>query len=208
MKRRDFMTLSGLVTGSCLFEPRFARLVRDICINEARPFMAAPTGSRTMLHAVGQLGRFHLHLGDPNEEPEHPTWGDYLEDQGVEVGNRADVNEWVLDQYGYSLEESGLVIEADAPIDRDTYENWLDGEYILHRSPMARAYHYLEGLPLANERMEHDTDPLAELTFWQGPHPGSNLTYVQADDFATLACLQERLNQLGESVHVKIVEES
>ncbi len=34
--------------------------------------------------------------------------------------------------------------------------------------------------------------------------PGSNLTYVEAPDLATLACLQNRLNELGENFAIEI----
>jgi hypothetical protein len=35
---------------------------------------------------------------------------------------------------------------------------------------------------------------------------GSNLTYVEAPDLATLACLQNRLNELDENLAIEIRE--
>jgi len=48
--------------------------------------------------------------------------------------------------------------------------------------------------------------PLGELRFVEGERPGSNLTYVEAPDLATLACLQTRLNELGEDLAIEIRE--
>ena len=38
----------------------------------------------------------------------------------------------------------------------------------------------------------------------EGDRPGSNLTYVEAPDLATLACLQNRLNELGQNLAIRI----
>jgi hypothetical protein len=45
---------------------------------------------------------------------------------------------------------------------------------------------------------------LGESNFIQGDRPGSNLTYVEAPDLATLACLQNRLNEIGENLAIEI----
>ena len=37
----------------------------------------------------------------------------------------------------------------------------------------------------------------------EGDRPGSDLTYVEAPDLATLACLQKRLNELGKTSLLK-----
>jgi hypothetical protein len=42
------------------------------------------------------------------------------------------------------------------------------------------------------------------LTFTEGDRPGSNLTYVEAADLATLAGLQHRLNELDENIAIEI----
>jgi hypothetical protein len=38
----------------------------------------------------------------------------------------------------------------------------------------------------------------------EGDRPGSNLTYVEAADLATLACLQHRLNELNQGIKIEI----
>ena len=49
--------------------------------------------------------------------------------------------------------------------------------------------------------------PSQQLTYTpKGDRPGSNLTYVEAPDLATLACLQNRLNELGQNLAIEIRE--
>lgn len=69
---------------------------------------------------------------------------------------------------------------------------------------MASAYRHLESLPLDDKRGLPGKNPLGEIAFVEGDHPGSNLTYVRAPDLATLACLQTRLNELGENLAIEI----
>jgi hypothetical protein len=64
----------------------------------------------------------------------------------------------------------------------------------------------LRDLPLDDGHRLKNGDPLGELSFIEGDHPGSNLTYVEAPDLATLACLQNRLNELGQSLAIEIRE--
>ena len=69
---------------------------------------------------------------------------------------------------------------------------------------MAMAYRYLADLPLGDPGKRFPGDPLGRLRFIEGDHPGSNLTYVEAPDLATIACLQHRLNELDENVRIEI----
>jgi hypothetical protein len=71
---------------------------------------------------------------------------------------------------------------------------------------MASAYRRLEDLPLDDGQGERSGSRLGELRFIEGDHPGSNLTYVEAPDLATLACLQNRLNELGQNLAIEIRE--
>jgi len=47
---------------------------------------------------------------------------------------------------------------------------------------------------------------LGERESIEGDRPGSNLTYVEAPDLATLACLQSRLNELDENLAIETRE--
>ena len=69
---------------------------------------------------------------------------------------------------------------------------------------MASAYRHLQSLPLGDKCGIRGKNPLGELGFVEGDHPGSNFTYVRAPDLATLACLQTRLNELGENLAIEI----
>lgn len=203
MRRREFLTLSGLALGSVLIPSSVARLIRDTCIENGEPLLVAPPLVRGTLYALDEDGAFTLHWGDPYAEPEPPTWGEYLEMRGVETLDPESVKEYFRDQLGCEPGEEPDV-ELTDPIDGYTLDLWLDGEYAMQTSSMALGYHYLNDLPLCPDRSRRDTSALGSLSFIEGPHPGSNLTYVQAPDHATLACLQHRLNELGEGTSIEI----
>jgi hypothetical protein len=76
----------------------------------------------------------------------------------------------------------------------------------MHAGPAARAFHHLSELPLDDGLRGVGGQALGKLRFIEGDHPGSNLTYVEAPDLATLACLQNRLNELGENFAIEIRE--
>lgn len=85
-----------------------------------------------------------------------------------------------------------------------TLQFYMDWDFELRESPMAQAFHYLNDLPLCPEDTPINGDPLGRLCFIEGDRPGSNLTYVRAADLATLACLQHRLYELDEFIHIEI----
>lgn len=70
--------------------------------------------------------------------------------------------------------------------------------------PSARAFNNLSDLPLDDAHEERSGQRLGLLRFIEGDRPGSNLTFVEAPDLATVACLQNRLNELGEDVALEI----
>jgi hypothetical protein len=93
--------------------------------------------------------------------------------------------------------------ELDSPITGGELEEWMDYDYEHKESPMARAFHYLDNLPLDNG-CDRGGLELGDLRFVEGDRPGSNLTYVEAADLATLACLQHRLNELNTGMMIEI----
>jgi len=206
MNRREFLQLSGLVSGSCILNARVSRIIRDICVLNEKAYLCSPSSYSSVLTAVRSSGEFALHLGDPYEEPSPPSWREYLDDRGFDADDPKSLNKWCLEEYDCTQEEVGFRISADNPIEDSIYENWLDGEYTLYDSSLARGYHYLSGLPLS-DNSSNSGKSLGDLSFIEGPHPGSNLTYATAPDYATLACLQERLNQLGEGVKIESIED-
>jgi hypothetical protein len=205
MKRRDFLTLSGLALGSILIPSQVARLIRETCVENEKPLLITPRSPRGILYAVDDCGSYTFHRGDPYKEPDPPTWEEYLDMNGVQTIDPESVKEYFRDQVGCEPGEEPEITLTD-PIDGYIFELWLDGDYSMQSSSMALGYHYLQGLPLCPERKKVPGDALGSLSFIEGPHPGSNLTYVQAPDYSTVACLQHRLNELGEGVEIRFYD--
>jgi len=84
-------------------------------------------------------------------------------------------------------------------------EKW-ENRQEMYEGPAALAYRMLEDMPLDDGRGEVGGQRLGRLRFIEGDRPGSNLTYVEAPDLATLACLQNRLNELDENLAIEIRE--
>lgn len=206
MNRRDFLSLCGLAAGSCIIPVRIARAIRDTCVLGGQPYFVNAPASGSVLYAVKETcSEFILHLG---EETGPPTWREYLdESQGINPDDVEAINEWQRDQYGVEAGEEN-VIALDEQIDELALDQWLEWDYSLRDSPEAQAYRYLETLPLSDRKLRGPGDPLGSLSFIEGDRPGSNYTYTEAPDLATLACLQHRLNQLGENIRIEIRNES
>ena len=205
MRRRDFLTLCGLAAGSCLIPQAVARAIRDTCILAEKPYLILPRNPSDTLYAIGNAGKrdFMLHLGDPSEEETPPTWREYFDEyEGIDIKDKEAVEEWWREQVG-DPEDEPITIVADEEIDGTALEKW-EWQQELNDGPSARAYRHLIELPLDDGRSASGADPLGRLRFIEGDHPGSNLTYVEAPDLATLACLQTRLNELGEGLAIEI----
>ena len=203
MNRRNFLMLSGAAGGSCLIPAAIARRIRDICLGNSQPLILAPERFAFDIHAEECFGRYTLHLGDPNEEPDYPTLREFVEDKGFSPDNRRSLRDYLINWRGYDVPSEGrtspvidkLVTMLDDPIDGYERSHWMDWDFEMHDSPMARAYSYLLDLPLDDGKAPGDFD-LGSLSFIEGDRPGSNLTYVEADSLAAIASLQHRLNAL------------
>jgi hypothetical protein len=212
MNRRSFLTLSGLASGSILIPATLARRIRETCIGNQQPLILAPEEAGTTLYAVENYNSYLLHLGDPNEEPDYPTLREFIEDRGFNPKKDKSLRAYLIEFRGceedFDEKEEGAIWslkeELDEQIDGYERDHWMEWDFELRDSPMARAFHYLNRLPL-----EGGSDgrgfQLGDLCFTEGNRPGSNLTYVEADDLATLACLQHRLNELDEGACIRIV---
>jgi hypothetical protein len=205
MKRREFLSICGLAAGSCLVPDAIARVIRDTCVLAQEPYLILPRDPRSTLYALStdRKSEFMLHLGDPSEEIPLPTWKEYFDEyEGFDINDKEAVEEWWRDQVG-DPEEDPITIQADDEIDGVALDRWETHQELIE-SPAASAFHYLRDLPLDDERGLRGSSPLGELSFIQGDRPGSNLTYVEAPDLATLACLQNRLNEIGENLAIEI----
>jgi hypothetical protein len=205
MKRREFLSICGLAAGSCLVPDAIARVIRDTCVLARQPYLVLPRNPKSTLYALSTDGAtdFMLHLGDPSEEAKIPTWREYFDEyESIDIDDKAAVEEWWREQVG-DPEDDPVTIQADEEIDGVALERYETHQELI-ASPAASAFHYLRDVPLDDDRGLRGSSPLGELSFIQGDRPGSNLTYVEAPDLASLACLQNRLNEVGESLAIKI----
>jgi len=205
MKRRDFLSLCGLAAGSCLVPDAIARVIRDTCVLAERPYLILPRDPRDTLYALSTDGTtdFMLHWGDPQESQTPPTWRDYFDEyEGFDIKDKTAVREWWIEQVG-DPEDDPITIKADEEIDGAALEKW-EWQQEISDGPSARAFHLLSDLPLDDGRGPGKGNALGKLRFIEGDRPGSNLTYAEAPDLATLACLQNRLNELDENLAIEI----
>ena len=211
MNRRSFLTLSGLASGSILIPATLARRIRETCIGNQQPLILAPEEVGSTLYAIENYGGYMLHLGDPNEEPDYPTLREFIEDRGFNPKKDKSLRAYLIEFRGeedFDEKEEGAIWslkeELDEQIDGYEREHWMEWDFECRDSPMAQAFHYLNRLPL-DGGSDGRGFQLGDLRFVEGDRPGSNLTYVEADDLATLACLQHRLNELDEGACIRIV---
>jgi hypothetical protein len=207
MLRRDFLSLCGLAAGSCLVPDAIARVIRDTCVLADQPYLILPRDPSDTLYALTTDGTtdFMLHLGDPSVESTPPNWRDYLDEfEGIDIKDKKAVREWWIEQVG-DPEQDPITIKAKDTIDGIALDKW-ENEQEMHAGPAARAFHHLSELPLDDGSRLVGGQALGKLRFIEGDRPGSNLTYVEAPDLATLACLQNRLNELDENFAIEIRE--
>lgn len=211
MKRRHLLSLAGLTAGSCLIPAMIARRIQDVCIGASQPLILAPENASTLIYAVESWGGYELHLGNPNDEPDYPTLRDFIEDRGFDPDDDDSLREYVIEWRGYEEdfdeEQEGAIVglkqDLDGLIDDRERDYWMEWDMELREGTLPKAFHYLSELPLINAKSSNGLS-LGQLDFIQGDRPGSNLTYVRAEDTATLACLQHRLNELNEGVGIII----
>ncbi|MFM8981364.1 MAG: hypothetical protein ACKOLA_00390, partial [Spartobacteria bacterium] len=201
------LTLCGLAAGSVIIPASIARLIRDKCVLAGEPLIIAPPRAKySTIYAVNDYGDYTLHFGDPDADPVLPTWQEFMDSRGVDLDHDEERFDF-LEQY-FSWDRSSGDPEPDIPlheeIDGGALDFYMEWDFEMHQSPMALAYHYLNDLPLCPGDGRIVVDPLGELDFIEGDRPGSNLTYVCAPDLATIACLQHRLNELNENIHIEI----
>jgi hypothetical protein len=214
MKRRHFLSLSGLVSGACIIPAGIARRIHAAALQPAGPLILAPENALTDLFAEDTGFGYYLYLGDPNAEPDYPTLSEFIESKGFDSGDDDELRLYAIEWRGYEEdfieEEEGAIEqlkgELNDPIDGRERDHWMNWDFESRQSPMAQAYQYLSGLPLHNMDGAWETGlDLGDLSFIEGDRPGSNLTYCSADSLQALASLQHRLNELKEGVRIRIV---
>jgi len=142
-------------------------------------------------------------VGDPEDDPITIQADDEHRSARALGVDPADAGPARARRVGASESNLPFGIDPDGAIDGVALDRWETHQELIE-SPAASAFHYLRDLPLDDDRGLGESSPLGELSFIQGDRPGSNLTYVEAPDLATLACLQNRLNEIGENLAIEI----
>jgi len=203
MKRRGFLSIAAGTGGACLIPAAIARRIHEVCIGASQPLILAPDRFSLELYAAECFGRYHLHLGNPEDEPEYPTLREFMERRSFDPDDDGSLREYLMEWRSYDEDESdeikgaieSLKCELDEPIDDLERASWDEWEGELSEGTLPRAFHYLSELPLDDGHPGSGFN-LGDLSFIEGDRPGSNLTYVEADSLSALASLQHRLNEL------------
>jgi hypothetical protein len=211
MHRRHFLSLSGLSGSSCLIPAAIARRIHEVCIGASQPLVLAPDRFSIELYAVECFGRYHLHLGNPENEPDYPSLREFMEIRSFDPDDDGSLREYLVEWRSYDVNDGdeikdaieSLKSELDEPIDDLERASWDEWEAETSAGTLPMAFHYLSELPLDDDKPASGFS-LGELSFTEGDHPGSNLTYVTADSLAAIASLQHRLNQLKTGARIVI----
>ena len=190
--RREFI-IRGFEGVTCaLIAPDFYRQAVDHLHDKNVPLIVTPRDPKTVLYAVWYGDDYQLNVGPPDEDIPTITWREFLEDYaGVDPDELGD--EDLEDTYGIDRDD----------LDRDCSASWYEDAWCRTRSSNAQAYHYLSGLDLG-PLSSHGGFDAGELQFIDGCCPGNDYLGVHIDGKISLSFLQERLNQLGENVEIKI----
>ena len=126
----------------------------------------------------------------------------------VIVGTKAVESREFLIEHGWIDEEDSLRAlfrSVEDKVSEAMMEQYIEWDWATSASPQAQAYHYLSGLPLANADSPSGSC-LGELKFYEGVVPGSNWTWVEADEGLVVASLQRRLLELGEDIRIEVTK--
>lgn len=186
--RRQFLlgTAAGLVL------PSFYERVHSFFENHGEPLLVPPSNTGEILHAHSPLGEgFELHLGEPYLEP--PTMS--IREFCLAFGDGNPEAWW---RENWLFEDDTIPINMDEPMDPHAVWDW----WMLKYSSNARAYHYLEALDLGPKLS--GADAVGGLAFHCGYAPGVDYLGAEAVDEVSLSLLQQRLNELGSGIEVKL----
>jgi hypothetical protein len=188
--RRQFL----LGTASGLILPSFYDRVFSYFENHGEPLLIAPKNPGEILYACADFAeppKLQLHLGDPEEGPPDMTIREFCLKYGA--GNP---ETWWRDSW--LCTEDPEPIEMDDPMNRDIVMDW----WLRKDSSTARAYRYLESLDLGSDF--NGPNPVGGLDFIDGACPGNDYLGVEALNPVSLSLLQQRLNELGVGIEVRL----
>lgn len=220
MNRRHFLSLSGLVSSSCLIPAALARRVQEVCINNRKPLLITPHDPGFTLYAEGRGGSFLLHGSYPWKMPAGPTLREFIESEGYDLDSKQSLCYYFLDvrkqELGYNPDDGTcqdecsedaidiLLSDLDTPICEFPVEfnRWQLTRDSWEEDSETKGYRFLSGLWLGDDE-GGDGLMLGNLTFTE--EDGQYGRLVEAADLATLACLQHRLNTLNKNTKIEIL---
>jgi hypothetical protein len=188
--RRQFLlgTTAGLIL------PSFYEQAHSFFENHGEPLLILPKGLEETMYACADFAeppKLQLHLGDPEAGPPDMTIREFC----LKYGN-GDPETWWREEY--------LGTDELEPIDIDgEMDEWavLD-RWIRDDSSTAQAYRCLESLDLGADF--NGPNPIGGLDFIDGPCPGNDYLGVEALDPVSVSLLQQRLNDLGTGIKIRM----
>ena len=206
MKRRHFLLDAASCLPCCLLPGDLVRrAAAALEAGDTAAALAAPTRAVTTLYALNDGYRFMLSLGSTATEPAPLSWREWANLRGIDIDNQEEFRDFSIERE--LLEESEatsrLFSSPDETIPSGLQSDYLDWGWAHSDSPQAQAHHYLRALDLGNAPTARG-ESLGELSFIEGPMPGSNWTWVETDNELVLASLQRRLLELGEDIRIEV----
>ena len=188
--RRQFLlgTTAGLIL------PSFYERAYSFFENHGEPLLILPNRPNQILYACADFAespKLQLNLGDPEAEPPDMTIREFC----LEYGD-GDPETWWREEW--LCIDDLEPIDMDDPMDRWAVLDW----WCRKDSSMARAYRYLERLDLGSDF--NGPNPVGGLEFIDGACPGNDYLGVEALDPVSVSLLQQRLNELGSGVEVRL----
>mgnify|MGYP000088360967 CR=1 FL=1 len=87
--------------------------------------------------------------------------------------------------------------DLDKPFPDTEIENWWFEHGV---NTTNRVFYYLLGMDLSDELYN-------QLLWYENPFPGSNYVGVEVQDLETLQKLEDELNELGENIRFKVIQD-
>ena len=185
--RRQFLIRAGIAAGQ-LALPRFFDRALAFVENQNEPLLEVPPNAGKKLYAAFQDDGVYWIIDGlmPSEIPPPVSWREYFLLTG---------DDFVRAIENWELEPSQL----DEPMNYWTWETY----WLYNLSPNALAYQYLHDLDLGLEFGKGDRAE-GEIRFQDAPMMASDCRWEEVDDLLSLSLLQNRLNELGENVSLKL----
>ena len=206
LTRRHFLLSGASLLGACLLPASFLRRLDRLTDNPAAA-IDAPSQARATLYATLQdCDRWQLALGRPTTAfPSAPSWREWLADyESVDPADDRAVAAW-FSQWGPDLDRTDPQWIEDE-VDAGTWENYLEGRFLVYDSPEAHALQYLSRLKLAHGPLAPDHgEELGQVIYYHGTMPGADSHFVEVEGTAILPALQHRLRELGENTALEII---